>query len=50
MLWCDCDSMCSMPTTLEVSARSKFVTMRLSISSGVSPLYCQTTLTTGMSM
>src|SRR5262245_27458031 len=50
MLWCDCDSMCSMPTTLEVSARSKFVTMRLSISSGVRPLYCQTMLTTGMSM
>ena len=50
MLWCDWDSMCSMPTTFDVSARSKFVTMRLSISSGDSPLYCQTMLTTGMSM
>ncbi len=42
--------MCSMPTTFAVSERSKFVTMRLSISSGERPLYCQTTLTTGRSM
>jgi len=35
---------------LEVSARSKFVTMRLSISSGERPLYCYTMLTMGMSI
>ena len=46
----DCDSTCSTPTTFAVTARSKFVTIRLSISSGVSPLYCQTMLTTGRSM
>ena len=50
MLWCDWDSTCSMPTTFAVSERSKFVTIRLSISSGVRPLYCQTMLTTGRSM
>ena len=50
MLWWDWDSMCSMPTTFAVSERSKFVTIRLSISSGLNPLYCQTTLTIGMSM
>src|SRR5436305_3057153 len=50
MLWCDWDSMCSMPTTLAVNERSKFVTMRLSISSGDSPPYCHTMLTTGRSI
>src|SRR5262249_33853669 len=46
----DCDSMCSIPTTFDVKTRSKFVTMRVSISSGDRPPYCHTTLTTGMSM
>src|SRR5262249_17335524 len=40
----------SMPMTFAVSERSKFVTMRLSISSGERPLYCHTIATTGRSM
>ena len=46
----DCDSMCSMSFTVVVIARSLIVTMRSAISSGVSPPYCQMTLTTGMSI
>src|SRR5215831_859851 len=50
MLWWDCDSICSIPTTFEVRERSKLVTIRLSISSGDRPPYCHTMLTTGMSI
>ena len=46
----DCDSICSMSFTVVVMARSVMVTMRFSMSSGVRPLYDQTTLITGMSM
>ena len=42
--------MCSMSLTLEVRLRSKPVTTRFSISSGDSPVYTQSTLTTGISM
>jgi hypothetical protein len=47
MLW---DSMRWMPLTVVESDRSLMVTTRRSISSGLRPLYCQTTATTGMSM
>src|SRR5687768_5778593 len=46
----DCDSMCSMSFTDVVNARSDTVEIRRSISSGGSPLYCQITETTGMSI
>ena len=39
-----------MPLTEAVSTRSLTRTMRVSISSAGIPVYCQTTLTTGMSM
>ena len=42
--------MCSMPLTEAVSTRSLRKMMRVSISSAGMPVYCQTTLTTGMSM
>src|SRR4051794_22403414 len=45
-----CDSMCSISLTVVVSPRSKPETMRLDISSADIPLYCQTAVTTGMSM
>ncbi|HEY5229197.1 MAG TPA: hypothetical protein VIJ19_11690 [Opitutaceae bacterium] len=46
----DCDSRCSMSFTVVVIARSLTVTTRFAISSGVRPLYCQMTTTTGMSI
>ena len=42
-------SMCSMPLTVVVIARSLIIVMRRSISSGEMPPYDQITLTTGMS-
>ena len=41
-------SMCSMPFTVVVRARSKFPVKRCSMSSGGKPPYCQTTAITGM--
>ena len=41
-------SMCSMSLTEVVSTRSLMRMMRCSISSAGMPVYCQTTLTTGM--
>src|ERR1700733_822272 len=46
----DCDSIWSILSTVVVSVRSVRVTMRLAISTAERPLYCQTMLTTGMSM
>ncbi len=46
----DCDSMCSMSLTVVVMARSVTVTMRFSMSSGVSPVYDHTRLITGILM
>src|ERR1700691_1422165 len=46
----DCDSICSMLLTVVVRERSKLNTTRLDISSGDSPVYCQTTVITGMSI
>ena len=42
--------MCSMSLTVVVMDRSNVVTIRFSISSGDSPVYDHTTLTTGMSI
>src|ERR1043166_4627324 len=42
--------MCSTSLTFEVRLRSNGVTTRFSISSGDSPVYTHSTLTTGMSM
>ena len=44
----DCDSMCSMPLTVVVMARSAMVMIRFSMSSGEMPVYDQMTLTTGI--
>src|SRR5882724_11531917 len=46
----DWDSMCSILSTVVVSARSVILTMRSLISSGTKPLKLQMTLTTGMSI
>src|SRR4029077_6719835 len=46
----DWDSMCSIPATVVVMARSWIVTIRRSMSSGPRPLYCQMAVTTGMSI
>ena len=46
----DCDSMCSMSFTVVVMLRSLGLVMRLAISSAERPVYCQTTLTTGLSI
>src|SRR6266850_5337902 len=46
----DWDSMCSMLSTVVVSARSVILTMRSLMSSGTKPLKVQMMLTTGMSM
>ena len=40
--------MCSMSLTVVVSERSNTETMRPAMSSGCNPVYCQTTLITGM--
>src|SRR5208282_4312284 len=50
MPFSDCDSICSMSLTVVVIPRSLLNTMRLAIWSAESPVYCQTTVTTGMSM
>ena len=50
MPFSDWDSMCSIPATVVVMARSSIVTMRRSMSSGPRPLYCQMEVTTGMSI
>src|ERR1700761_320707 len=50
MPFMDCDSMCSILFTVVVSARSVIYTMRSDMSWGEKPVYCQTTLTTGMSI
>src|SRR5580658_7701767 len=46
----DCDSMCSMSLTVVVIPRSLLITMREAISGADMPVYCQTTLTTGILM
>src|SRR5580692_8546060 len=50
MPFSDCDSICSMSLTVVVMPRSALNTMRLAICSADRPVYCQTTVTTGMSM
>ena len=42
--------MCSMSFTVVVMPRSEIRIIRFSISSGVRPVYCQMTLTIGMSI
>src|ERR1700723_4508898 len=44
----DCDSMCSMSLTVVVMPRSLLKTMRVDISWAERPVYCHTTVTTGM--
>jgi hypothetical protein len=44
------DSMCSMLSTVVVRTRSYWVVTRPSISSALSPVNCQATAITGMSM
>src|SRR5882762_7335513 len=46
----DCDSMCSILSTVVVRARSVMLTIRSAISSGTRPLKVQIMLTTGMLM
>ncbi len=46
----DCDSMCSMSLTVVVMPRSLLKTMRVDISCAESPVYCHTTVTTGISI
>src|ERR1700734_1016177 len=46
----DCDSRCSILSTVVVNVRSVWVTMRAPISTADKPWYCHTTLTTGISM
>jgi hypothetical protein len=43
-------SMCSMPFTVVVRARSKLPVKRCSMSSAGKPVYCQTTAMTGISI
>ena len=46
----DCDSMCSMSLTAIVKPRSLLKAMRVDISCAERPLYCHTTVTTGISI